>query len=106
MDKHETAVRHGEEAERILNSPVFAQAFEDVRQAYIAALEQLPTDETGDDEAKDYRRKLASLATVRAALTKHIQTGRIAQKTLTAREKVAERAKSFTSNILNRNRNR
>lgn len=109
MDKHEAAVTRGEEAERILNSDVFAQAFEDVRQVYIAALEALPTDESGDEEAKDYRRKLASLSTVRDALTKHIQTGRIAQKIIekkAARQNITDRARSAVTNLLNRNRSR
>ena len=103
MDKHETQIARGEEASRILNSAVFADAFEAVKATYIEALTILPTDASGDEEAKDIRRKLASLTLVRDALTKHIQTGQIAEKSL--REKLMDRGRTIR-NLASSNRSR
>lgn len=104
MDSHEAAVARGEEAARILNSAVFNDALSAVRGAFIDALEVLPTDESGDEQAKDIRRKLSCLAMVREAITKQVKTGLIAQKTLSTREKLTKSARGAMTSLLNRNR--
>lgn len=101
MDKIESKVRDGDEAARIVNSPLFNQAFEDVRQTYIKALELIPTTEEGDDQAKDVRRKLSALATVRDALTKRIDTAKLAQHELSLREKAARGLRGLVKNVHN-----
>ena len=106
MDKLEAAIARGEEASRILNSTVFTDAFEAVHGALVAALEALPTDEGGDDQAKDVRRKLALLSMVRDAITKQVRSAQIAQKTLTTREKLTKTARGAVTSLLNRNRSR
>lgn len=101
MDHIDAQIRDADEASRIINSPLFAQAFEDLRQVYITALELIPTTEQGDDQAKDVRRKLAALSEVRSAFTKRIDTGKIAQKQLSMLEKVRQGARRFTNNLSN-----
>jgi len=101
MDKIETQIRDADEASRILNSPLFAQAFEDVRLSLITALELIPTTGEGDDQAKDVRRKLAALSDVRYTLTKRIETGKLASRELSLREKAALGAKRVMKSLSN-----
>lgn len=101
MDKTEAQIREADEAARILNSPLFTQAFEDVRQSLITALELIPTTEQGDDQAKDVRRKLAALSEVRYALTKRIETGKLAQKQLSMLQNAANGARRFAKSLSN-----
>lgn len=103
MDKIEAQIREADEASRIVNSPLFAQAFEDLRQVYITALELIPTTELGDDQAKDVRRKLAALSEVRSALTKRIDTGKLAHKQQSMLEKAAQVARRFVKPLSNAN---
>lgn len=103
MDKSEAQIARGEEARRILNSEVFSGAFDAVKATYIDALMLLPTDASGDEEAKDIRRKLASLQMVQDAMTKHVQTGQIAAKSL--REKLMDRGRTIR-NLATSNRSR
>lgn len=101
MDKTETKIRDADEAARILNSPIFERAFEDVRQSLITALVLIPTTEQGDDQAKDVRRKLAALSEVRSTLTRRIDTGKLAQKELSMLEKMTHGARRFAKNVSN-----
>jgi hypothetical protein len=99
MDKHQAQIRDGDEAARIINSPLFEKAFEDVRQTFIAALEVIPTTSDGDDQAKDVRRKLAVLAIVKSALTRRIDTGKLAQREISLREKASQGIKRFAKTV-------
>lgn len=101
MDKIELKIRDADEATRILNSPIFEKAFEDVRQSLITALELIPTTEQGDDQAKDVRRKLAALSEIRYTLTRRIDTGKLARKELSLLEKAAQGAKRFAKTLSN-----
>ncbi len=85
MDKHELAVMRGEEAERILGSAVYAEAFNDVRAALLNTWAALDTTEERYAEfAKDLHRRVKCLDAVRSALTERISTGKINQKTIEA----------------------
>lgn len=101
MDKIEAKILDADEASRILNSPIFARAFEDVRQSLITALELIPTTELGDDQAKDVRRKLAALSEVRYTLTRRIDTGKLAHRELDMLEKVRNGARRFAKTVSN-----
>lgn len=88
MDKHELAVKRGEEAERLLNNPAFSQAFEDTRQALLKTWAALDTtDERYAEFAKDIHRKVKMLEAVERCLKEHITTGKINQKTIEAATK-------------------
>lgn len=106
MDRLESKIRGGEEADRVLNSPVFAQAFEDVRLSLITALELIPTTQAGDDQAKDVRRKLAALSSVHKALSIRIDTGKLALRELSLIEKAATAGKRLVKNLHNVRGNR
>lgn len=95
MDKHELAVNRGEEASRVLNSEVFGQAFADVRAALLKTWETLPTSDSED--ARDIHRRLKCLSDVRKALEYHVSTGKLAQKELSAREKLQRALGRFTN---------
>lgn len=86
MDKHEAAVARGEEALRILGSPVFQASFDAVREAYLKQWESMPTADTED--ARDLHRRLKCLKDVHTALNEHVKSGRIAQRELSMREKI------------------
>ncbi len=88
MDKHELAVKRGEEASRVLNSEVFGQAFADVRAALLKTWETLPTSDA--ENARDIHRRLKCLTDVRKSLEYHISTGKLAQKEVSAREKAGQ----------------
>jgi hypothetical protein len=93
MNKHEAAVAAGEEAQRILNSPVFSQAFDDVRAALVRQWEETPTDQASRETCIDIHRRLKCLADIRKALDYRVKTGQMAQKELTAREKAVNMLK-------------
>lgn len=99
MDKHEAHIRDGDEASRILNSAVFAEAFADVRQALMQELEATPTTKDGDDRAGDIRRRLKCLAQIRSALSYRVDTGKLAQKELSLKEKAAQGARRFMKTL-------
>ena len=86
MDKHEKAVRDGDEAARVLNSPMFAAAFADTRAAMLEAWAKL--DNAGSDQAKDLHRMVKCLDRVRRCLEVHIDTGKLAQKEIEGRKRI------------------
>lgn len=86
MDKHEKAVRDGDEAARILNSPMFAAAFTDTRAAMLEAWAKL--DNADNDKAKDLHRMVKCLDRVRRCLEVHIDTGKLAHKEIEGRRKL------------------
>jgi hypothetical protein len=88
MDKHEKAVRDGDEAARILNSPMFAAAFSDTRAAMLEAWAKL--DNSNGEQAKDLHRMVKCLDRVRRCLEVHIDTGKIAAKEIEGRKRLFE----------------
>jgi hypothetical protein len=95
MTDHELHIRRAEEASRVVNSQAFADAFDEVRAAYLKTWEGLPsmTDDKGQQHARDLHTRLKALADVRKALETHIQTGKLAQKELNRRQRAVEYAK-------------
>lgn len=88
MDSLEFKTRRGDEAERLLNSPMLRQAFEDVRAGLAntwAALDT--TDERYSEFSKDLHRKMKMLASVEMCIKEHVSTGKIAQKSIEAATK-------------------
>lgn len=105
MDKHEAAVRRGDEAKRILESAIFKDSFEQVRRSYFEAFEQLPA--VGEEDAvRDVHLRLKALGDVRTALQEHVRTGQIAAKAMSMREKLTNAARSTMDRITNPNRSR
>lgn len=83
MDRLELAVVRSEEAERVLNSTVFSEAFESVRAALFKTWAELPTADT--ENARDLHRRLKCLDQVKRALEEHIATGKLARKEIEGR---------------------
>lgn len=86
MDKHEKAVRDGDEAARILNSPMFSAAFTDTRAAMLEAWAKL--DNAGSEQAKDLHRMVKCLDRVKVCLQEHINSGKIASKEIEGRKRL------------------
>lgn len=87
MDKQEQAVARGEEAERLLASPLLQQAFNDTRQALQRAWAELPTGYfSGELRAQhhDLHRMMKLLGMVETCLKHHVESGKIAQKQIQA----------------------
>lgn len=91
MNKHDAAIAAGEEAHRILNSPAFTQAYDDVRAALLKQWEETPTADS--ETAVDIHRRLKCLSDIRRAMEYRITNGKLAQKELTAREKTVNMLK-------------
>jgi hypothetical protein len=111
MDKHEAAIARGEDAKRIVDSPIFTEAFETIRTAYFRQLEELPiagNDEHGtpySEHAADLLRRIKCVGDVKTALTAMVTTGKISEKVI-ERQNLTQKVKSGMTNILNRNRSR
>lgn len=89
MDKLEQATNRAEEASRVLNSPMFDQAFADTRQALMntwAALDT--TDERYGEFAKDVHRKIKMLDSVKRCLQTHLETGKLAHREIDGRSRL------------------
>lgn len=95
MDKIEHNIHRAEEAMRIVNSELYTGAFEMVRQSYLKTWEGLPTADS--ENAADIHRRLKCLADVQKVLTEVINTGKLAQRELTAREKAAKLARGVVN---------
>jgi hypothetical protein len=95
MSKHEQQIARGQEAERLLNSPMFQAAFEDTRRAMLEAWAAMPESQTGRlmrwfqgrSSADDLHRMVKCLDRVKRCIEVHIDTGRIAQKEIEGRAK-------------------
>jgi hypothetical protein len=85
MDKHELAISRGDEAARILNSPLWVAAFTDTRQALLNGLASL--DNLRDEHAQDLHAMVKALDKVQRCLTEHVTSGQIAAKDIEARKK-------------------
>lgn len=88
MDKHEEAVRRAAEAEAIVKSPLFEQAFEDTRAAILNALAGL--DNLRDDKARDLHSMVKALEKVKRCLQEHVITGQLAHKEIEGRARIAD----------------
>ena len=89
MDRLEHATHRAEEASRILNSEMFAQAFADTRQALVNVWAGLDTtDDRYGEFAKDLHRKIKCLDSVKRALSEHIATGKLAQREIDGRSRL------------------
>lgn len=88
MDKHEEAVMRGEEASRILNSPLFAAAFSDTKAALFNVLGAM--DNLRDDKARDTHSMIRALDKVRRCLEVHIDSGKLASKEIEHRSRIAD----------------
>lgn len=87
MDRIESAISRAEEAQRVIGSPLFDQAFLDTRKALLEAWAGL--DNPGSEHAKDLHRMVKCLDKVRRCLEEHISTGKLAQKELENRTKLS-----------------
>ena len=88
MDKHEEQIRRAEEAHAILHSAMFGKAFDDTRAAILNAIASL--DNLRDDRARDLHSMVKGLEKVRRVLEEHISTGKLAQKEIEGRAKLAD----------------
>ena len=86
MDKLEAAVNRGEEANRILHSPVFEAAFADTRQAILEALAGL--DNVRGEQAQDLHRMVKLLDKVKRCVEEHVATGKLAQREIEGRARL------------------
>ena len=88
MEKHQQQITRGEEAQRLLNSAMFEQAFADTRSALMNTWAGLDTtDDKYAEFAKDLHRKIKCLDSVKRCLLEHINTGKLAQREIDGREK-------------------
>ena len=85
MDKFELAALHAEQAKQLQANPLFAQAFDETKQAIMQTWASLPTSDT--DNARDLHRMLKCLDRVKHCIQVHIDTGKIADKEIQGREK-------------------
>lgn len=88
MDKHEQAVARAEEAQRLMASPMFTQAFDDTRTALLEAWAALP--DVNSEQARDIHRRLKCLESVKRCIETHISTGKLAQKEIEGRRRLFE----------------
>lgn len=97
MINHEQHIQRAEEALRVLNSQVFREAFDEVRTAYLKTWEALPSVDSDESRqhAADLHARIKALADVRKALETHVQTGKLAQKELSRRERAANYAQKL-----------
>lgn len=70
-------IQRAEKAERILQDPLFAEAFENTRQAIFAQIERTPIRD--DEGLKHLRLCLKLLTDVRANLTAVLNDGKVAE---------------------------
>lgn len=102
MNKHEAAVAAADEAQRILGSELFQQAFEDVRQALMKQWEETPTDSVNRETCVDIHRRLKCLADVKKALSYRIDTGKLAKLEISAADKARNMVKRGMNAFANR----
>jgi hypothetical protein len=85
MDKLEASVVRGEEAERLINSPLFIAAFEDTRKGIQEAW--AGTNTKDKDTQQELHLMVKLIDRLQACLTTHIETGKLAQREIEGRKK-------------------
>ena len=88
MDSQEQKTLRGDEAQRLMNSPMFEQAFADTRTALLNTWANLDTtDDKYAEFARDLHRKIKAVDSVKRCIQEHITTGKLAQREIDGREK-------------------
>lgn len=83
MDKTEQAIRRAEQAQQVLNNPLFDAAFKDTEAGIVEAWKKLnPSEARVSEYAADLHRMTRCLERVRKCLVEHITTGKLAQENL------------------------
>ena len=92
MDRLELATQRAEEAQRLIDSPMFKAAFEDTRAAILEAWASLDdtTSERSTERAYDLHRMVKCLARVQRCLEIHIDTGKLAHKEIQGRSRLQQ----------------
>mgnify|MGYP000968534364 CR=1 FL=1 len=85
MNKHESQIARAEEAQRLLDSPLFSQAFVDTRQAIMNAWAGIDTKDK--ETTAELHLMVKCLDKVQKVVEEHIRTGKIAAKELEGQRK-------------------
>jgi hypothetical protein len=94
MDVHEQKMVRAEQANQVLNNPLFEQAFTETRLAVMNAWAALsPNDERRSEYSADLHRMLRALDHVKVCLVEHITTGKLAEHQIKAKRNMFGRVK-------------